>query len=195
MAKKKQLSERKKQWIRENFYDIDPSTLNAIELAYYNKVKSGKARAKKAIRINGKYLSGEILDIVSKVAIAKGKSTQRYIDENREAIETLIHTGFTHVSKDIDKAIDVVSDMKRKTVEVNTGNGIVRMSKQDAIERLSMFQRHVKSTTNVVMIATTVKTYKNNKIEITIPEDYDDYEGPDLIEFLDEYPDLYYVRS
>jgi hypothetical protein len=197
MRKPKQLSEKRKQWMRKNFSGIDPGNLANLERSYYNKIKAGKARAKKAIRIEGKYLSGEILDIVAKVAVSKGKTTQEYIDENREAIVTLIHTGYTHVSKDIDKAIDVISDMKRKTVEVDTGNGIVRMTKQEAIEQLSTFQQHVKSTTNIVMAATTIKTYKNNKIEITIPDqsDYEDLEGVDLIEFLDGFPELFYIRS
>lgn len=191
----KKLSDKRKKHLRENFDKINKAKLSKAEISYYNKIKAGKARSKKAIRIQGKYLSGEIVDTIAKVAHSKGKKLQTYIDENTEAIVKLIEAGSTHVSKDIDKVIEIISGMKRKTVSVNTGKKIKKMTKSETIAELSAFQQHVKSTTKIVMLATNVEVFKNNKIQITIPEDYDDYQGSELVEYLDEFDDIFYVES
>jgi hypothetical protein len=199
MPKRKQkapkLSDKRRAYLKANFDRINPAKLSKAETYYYNKIKAGKARARKALRIEGKYLSGAIVDTIAKVAKSKKKNLQEYINENTKELVALIETGYTHVFKDIDRAIDIINDLRRKTVEVDTGNGIVRMSKHEAIELLSVFQQHVKSNTRVVMLATTVKTFKNNKIRITIPEGFEDYVGQDLIDFLDEDSDIFYVQS
>jgi hypothetical protein len=192
---KKKPSDKRKEYLKQNFAKVKPETLSQVDRNYYNKIKAGKARAKNAIRIEGKYLSGEIIDTIAKVAHSKGMKIQDYINANKEAIINLIEVGYTHVSKDIDKAIEIVNNLKRKTVEVDTGNGIVKMTKSEAINEMSAFQQHVKSTTHIVMIATDVKSFKKNKIRVTIPEGYEDYTGDELTEFLDDFEDIFYVES
>jgi hypothetical protein len=193
--KKFVLSEKRKKFLKRNFEKVRPDSLSKAELSYYNKIKAGKTRAKKAIRIDGRYLSGAIIDVIAQVAHRKGVSIQKYIDENKEAIIKLIEEGYTHTFKTIDNAIDIVNNLKRKTVEVDTGNGMVRMGKNETIALLSEFQQHVKSTTNIVMLATNVKVFKNNKIRLTIPENFPEYIGENLKDYLDEFEDIHYIES
>lgn len=199
MPKKINLSQKKKDHIRYNFHKIDKSNLSKEEQRYYTLVNNGKQSAKKNVRFEGQYLSrkSELYKIVEKVADKKGLDVQTYLDTNKDHVEQLVEQGATTVFKRVDSAIDITNDLSRKTVLVDTGNGIVRMSKNDAIEKMALFQQYVASNSSIVMISTKMKTFLNGKVGMTIPdpEDYEGLEGEELENFLDQFDDLHYIVS
>lgn len=193
--KKLQINQERKNFIKENFSTIKKSSLSGDDLRYYNLVGAGKQRAKNSVRFEGKFISGEIVDIARKIAKAKHISLNKYLDENKEAVRNFIESGYVETSKQIENSIDILLNSKKKTVEVDTGNGIVRMGRKEAIKRLAEFEQHIKTSTNVAMIATHVKVFKTGKIRLTIPDDFEEYDGDELIDYLDLYDGLDYVES
>lgn len=184
MAKKINLSERQKKFLKDNFSKVNTDSLSADRLRYYNLIRAGKARAKKAIRIEGKYLTGEITDIMRQVAKKKGMSVKEYAEANKAAILNLINTGSTETFVSIEKAIELISSAKAKYVYVDDGNGEVKMKKNEAIELLARFEQHVKSTTNTVMLSVLVTIFKNGRIKIVIPSGFEKISGEELINYM-----------
>lgn len=193
--KKLNISESRKNYIKSNYGKIKKSELTKEEKIYYTLVENGKKSAKNNVRFEGKYLSGEIIDIAKKVAKNKGLSLDTYLHSHKDQVIKFIDSGYIVTSKQIDNSIDILHNSKRKTVLVDTGNGIVRMNKRQAIEKLALFEQHVKSNSNVVMLATKVRKYKNGKLQVSIPEDFEDYTDSDLVDYLNEFDAIDYVES
>jgi hypothetical protein len=196
MTRKINISQVRKEELKNS--DLSKKQINQLsneEKRYYQLIENGRKSAKSNVRFEGKYLAGKIVEISQKVADRKNLSLDEYFRQNREAVNELIEKGFTHTSKNIDNAIDQISAMKRKTIEVDTGDGIVRMDKKKAIEQLSLLENHLKSQANVAYLATIVKVFKNGKIRVTIPEDFEDYFGDDLFDYLDTFDEIDYATS
>lgn len=195
-SKKIKLSQSRKDYIKKNFAKLKKANLSGESLRYYNLIKAGKKSAKQNIRIKGKYVGGRIKEIIIKIAKARNISPQKYIDENIEAVTGLIERGYTTISKNIDRTIELVANSRRKKVEVSDGEGGTKnMDKLEVIESLAMFQNYVKSNSNIVMLAVKVKTFPSGKIAITIPTGYRGKRGERLIEYLEEFPDIDIVIS
>jgi hypothetical protein len=197
MSKKLRVSQSRREYIKNNFSNLDKSNLKGDEKRYYTLVENGKNSASKNVRFEGKYLAGNIVDIAHKVAERKGMSLDDYLHTNRDQVNMLIESGYTQTSKQFDKAIDVVSNLKRKTVEVDTGDGIVRMTKMQAIEQLAFVEQYVKSNSKTAMIATKVKVFKNGKVRVTIPniDVMIEMTNEELEEYLDGYDDIDIIVS
>jgi SNF2 family DNA or RNA helicase len=218
MGKKINLSQNKKDFLKKNFDKIKKPELSGEQLRYYILIENGKRRAKNSVRYEGRYLSGEILNIIQKVADRKGISLNRYLDQNKEDVGMLIESGFTQIFKRVDAVIDLVAASKKRTIEiVRDPEGIIihKVRKLDAIAELSEFQNYVKGNSDIVELLIKVKIFKTGKIRIALPwkrkqrgedldigEDnepdvpfYEDYEGEALTDFLDDYDDIEYIES
>lgn len=174
MGKKIQLSNRTKEAIKRDVETINPDRLNKEERRYWQLVVNGKNSAAKNVRFEGKYLAGHIVNVIEKVAEKKGLSIDNYLEANRDAVNSLIEKGYTETERRPDTVIDLVSNMNRKTIEMDTGNGIVRVSKEQAMQAIANLQQALSSSSTVVHIALPVKLFKNNKVRITMPYE-DDY--------------------
>lgn len=190
------LSSERKEFLKTNFNSIVPGALkSADELRYYNLIKAGKMRAKNSIRLEGKFLSGEIVNIIKKVAEKKGLSLKKYIDLNSADIIKLIESGFTQVWKEFDKAIDLVGNGRKKIFFIDDGNGLIKMLKIEVIEQLALLENYAKSSSDIVAIFTLVKVYKTGRMELTIPQDYDGYSYDSLYDYLDLFDGIDYIIS
>ena len=196
MGKKLNVSQTRRNEIKENFSSIKKSELNKDERRYYVLVENGKRSARNNVRFEGRYLGGEILDIARKVADRKGLSLDDYLSQNREAVNSFIEHGFTSHERAIDKTIDSLAAIKRKTVEVDDGNGIVKIPRAEAIERLAKLEQFASSNTTIVAIAPQFKHYKTGKFRIVVPppEYYEDFSAEEFKEMLDELG-IFYVDS
>lgn len=195
MGKRLKISERTKAKIKAGFSKIKKSSLKGDSLRYYNLIRAGKARAK-APRFKGQFLSGKMVEMVEKIAKQKGVSVKKYLDENKLAVNALIESGYTGTFKPVDAAIDIVTAYKGRYILVYDGDGIVKLKKSETILRLAEFQMFVFSTTLVVMLATFVRVYESGKLGLCVPADYDQYEGTEMIAYLDLFPDdIFYIIS
>lgn len=195
MSNKINLSEKRKQFLKQNFDKLNKEDLKKDEQRYFQLILNGKNRLKRAVRFEGKFISGEVVEISKKIAEKKGISVQRYFDDNKEAVRQYIESGFTELSKNPERAIDVLRASNKRHVLVNDGNGLVRVPRNEAILRLALFEQHIKTNSNVVYMETNVRVYSDGKLQVTIPVDFQNYEGDELIDYLDEFDELTYVES
>lgn len=189
------LTDKQKQYLKDNFSKVKKSTLKGDRLNYYNRIAAGKKRAANTIRIEGKYFTGEIVDILKKIAKKKKMKLQDYIDQNHDAIVNFIDTGTTETYMNVDRAIDLISSLQSKYIFVDDGNGETRMKRNEAIQLLARFEQHVKSTTNVVMLAVLVRIHKNGKVVVVIPTAFENYEGDELIDYMLEIDGIDFIES
>lgn len=197
MGRKPQLTTSRKEYLKENFDSINKADLpNKDEQWYYSLIANGKKSAKRNIRFEGKYLSGQIVEVISKVAERKKLSLKKYLEQNREGVHTLIDQGYTVTERRPDAVNDLIAGQKKKTVEVDDGNGITRISKAEAIERIVKLQQFAASNTTIVSLGINTKVFTNNRVRVTIPspEFYEDMTPEEFEEMLDELG-IYYVKS
>jgi len=165
------VSDEARQFIKENFADLDPAALPAPERSYYNKIKAGKARASSGYRVDGRYIGGEVLNMIESVSARKGITPDEYIDDNREAIVDMIQSGYTRSEgKTPDSVIDLVNNSRRKYFEVETQDGIKRVTKAEAIELIATAQQYVTSNTTIVNLGLPVRVYTSGKVRVTVPD-------------------------
>lgn len=160
------------------------------------KVKAGKAAAKKNLRFQGRFISGKIVEVVKSVARKKRVKIQDYLNQNKEAVLALIESGFTQTAKTAEAASEIVEDLRARTVQVDTGNGIVRQSKAEAIKDIQLLKQYAASNTTIVALSIPVKIFLDNRTRITVPnpEDYEDMDGEDFENMLDDLG-IWYVKS
>jgi len=198
MANKNKLnvSQTRRNEIKENFSNISKSDLTGDEKKYFTLVENGKRSAKNNLRFEGRYLGGEIVDIVRKVAERKEMDVQDYLTENRAAVHNLIEHGAIEQERRIDATIDSLAAIKRKTIEVDDGNGITRMRRVDAIEALAKLEQFAASNTTIVGIGLSFKVFKDGHIRVKIPppEFYEDFDADQFEEMLDELG-IFYIKS
>lgn len=201
--RKLQVSEERKRFIKENFNalkNFDNQKLKGDEALYFSRIAGGKKAAKKNLKYKGKYLGGELFQIVQKVATKKGLSAREYLSKNEAAVDMLLESGFTSTSKRVDDIISIIQNQKRKTIEVEDrdGNVFKRFTKQKAIENLAMLQQLVASNTTVVEMGLNVSVFVNGKIRVQMPVISDaDFEEADEenIDAMLEDSDAFFVKS
>lgn len=165
------VSDKAKAFIKENFAELDPAALPAPERSYYNRIKAGKARAASAYRVNGRYIGGEVLTMIESVSTRKGITPDEYIEENRDAIVDMIESGYTRSEgKTPDSVIDLVSNSRRKYFEVETQDGVQRVTKAEAIELIATAQQYITSNTTIVSVGLPVRVYTSGKVRVTVPD-------------------------
>lgn len=167
---KSNLSDERRKWIRDNFHSIDPATLTPDELYYYNKIKAGYIRAKKAVRFEGRFIGGEILDILRAVAKRKNVSLKEYLTDNSEQVHNFLNTGSTTNHRRPDSVNDIIENSRRRYVYIKDGNGIVRHTKADAIARVADLMQFVSSSQNITGVALPITVTASGSISITVPD-------------------------
>jgi len=201
--RKLQVSEERKRFIKENFNalkNFDNQKLKGDEALYFSRIAGGKKAAKKNLKYKGKYLGGELFQIVQKVAAKKGVSAREYLQKNEGAVDMLLESGFTSTSKRVDDIISIIQNQKRKTIEVEDrdGNVFKRFTKQKAIENLAMLQQLVASNTTVVEMGLNVSVFVNGKIRVQMPvisdADFEEADEESIDEMLEE-SDAFFVKS
>lgn len=182
--------------MKANFDSLKKSQLEGDELRYYKLIENGKRSARQNIRFEGKYLGGEIVDIIRKVAEQKDMSVKEYLKANEDAVNNLIESGYTMQERRIDSTIDSIAAIKRKTVEVDNGETVERMTRAEAIERLAKLEQFAASNSTIVSIAINFKLYKTGKIRVTLPtpESYEDMTAEEFEDMLDELG-IFYIKS
>jgi len=197
MANKIQLSQRTKDAIKGNFDSVPFEKLNKEEKRYYNLVKAGKARAATGLKIKGKYLPVWLADKFQKVAERRGMTTKEYIEKNKNEVERFAETGFMiSAPKRHDVVIEVLE--QKKSVFVDTGNGIVRVSNFEAIQMIMQLAQHCFSTSNIVLLLFRMTMYISGKIQITCPEqnDYINLIGEQFTDYLLDFaPEIQFIES
>lgn len=202
MAKKKlsrkiKLSQRTKDAIKGNFDSVPFDKLSAEEKRYYNLVKAGKARAATGLKIKGKYLPIWLAENFKKVADKRGMTVKEYIEKNRADVEKFVKEGFTvSPPKPHEVVIEVLE--KKRSVEVDTGNGIVKVSNIKAIEMVQQLAQHAYSTTNIVVLLLRMTMYISGRLQISCPEynDYSNLIGEDFTDYLSNFePEIQFIES
>jgi DNA-binding PadR family transcriptional regulator len=198
MANKNKLnvSQSRRNEIKENFSSIRKSELTGDEKKYFTLVENGKRSARNNLRLDGRYLGGEIVDIIKKVAERKEMPLQDYLNENREAVHNLIDKGAIEQERRIDATIDSLAAIKRKTIEVDDGNGVTRMKRVDAIEALAKLEQFAASNTTIVGIGLSFKVFKDGHIRVKIPppEYYENFDADEFEQMLDDLG-IFYIKS
>lgn len=198
MANKNKLnvSQARRDEIKENFSTLNKSNLSGDEKKYYTLVENGKRSARNNLRFEGRYLGGEIVDIIKKVAERKEMKLQDYLNANAVAVHNLIDKGAITQDRRIDATIDSLAAIKRKNIEVDDGNGISLMKRVDAIEQLARLEQFAASNTTIVQIGLKFSVYKDNHIRITIPppEYYENFTPEEFEEMLDALG-IFYIKS
>lgn len=163
------VSQKAKAFIKDNFAGLDPDTLPQQERRYYNLVKAGKARAKKAPRVEGRYIGGKVLELVEQVAERKGVSVKEYLADHSEEVADMVNNGYIkHEGKRSDSVVELLEASRRKYIEVETQHGVKRVPKLEAIEALKLFEQFSASNTTIVQLGVPVRVYESGKIRITI---------------------------
>lgn len=201
MPKKINLSARTKQAIKDRYTELvkSPATLaklNDDERAYFNKVKGGKTRAASSIRYEGKFLGGEVVNLINRVADRKGVTIEQYMETNSKAVEGMIERGYEAISKNPEDTSDIIKGYRRRKLDVDTGNGIVKMDKLTAIQNVQLLQQWAKSNTAIAALGIDVKIYKTGRIGATIPEPatYQDMTPKQFKQLLDDLG-IWYIES
>ena len=198
MANRKKLdvSEAKRNDIKQNFESINKSSLKGDALKYYTLVENGKRSAKNNLRFEGRYLGGEIVPIIRKVAERKEIPVQEYLNQNRSEVIGLIHRGYTTHERAVDATIDTIASQRRKTLEVDDGNGANIMRKEQAMENLAKLQQFAATNTHIVALAPKVRLYKSGLLRVTVPppEVYENMNAEQFKQMLDDLG-IFYVES
>lgn len=146
MIKKKKvsfskLSEKFKENTRKNFDSVKPGKLGKVQLAYYNKVKAGKARAAQAYTDRGgKYCKLPMQFIEKYIHPAmrnqgleiNSKTVSKYLkqDNNFETAKNLFENSsvtWTYNPNSIDKALNTF----KGNILVNDGNGLIQVNSDE----------------------------------------------------------------
>lgn len=200
MAKKINLSQEVKNYLKQNFDTVRAARLSKDELSYYNKIKGGKAAARKALRIGGKFLSKDspILEYIEPIARSKGLTVKRYLLENRESVQNFIDNGYDIAQRRSESYMNDLEQMKTKYVYVEDSEGNVkRMSRIQVMKNIADLKQKASSLSTIVSIAIKTKVYLDGKIVYVMPstEEIEDIEtGEDLINILDNH-DCAYIES
>lgn len=195
MAKVK-LSQERKEFLKTNFDSLKKSELSGEDRRYWTLINNGRNRVKKAVRFEGKFIGGELVGTLQKVAERKGISLKSYLKENEREVEKLIESGYTYLQKQPETVIDAIHSSTKKTVEVWDGESVKRVSKMEAIERIANLQQWAASNTTMVQLGIMTKFYLSGKIRINLPpaDSFDDMNEEEFENLLDEL-EIWYVKS
>jgi len=201
--RKLNVSDERKEFIKKNYNalkNFSNQKLMGDERLYFARIEGGKKAAKRNVKYKGKYLGGELFEIVKKVADKKGLTPREYLNKNESAVDMLLESGFTSTSKRVDDIISIIQNQTRKTIEVEAPDGTVykRVSKQKAVENLAMFQQLIASNTTVVEMGLNVSVFLNGKVRVQMPlisdADFEEADEESLTELLEE-SDAFFVKS
>lgn len=209
MAKKKpgkiRLSDKTKQKIKDNFDSIDPKDLSKNKLRYYWVVKGTKAAQAKREAIERQYITvdgeryyGKVAAIIKGLASEAGEKVSDHIEKHKSFIKNVIKENYDRNPKHIDNIVELIEKSRKKTVWINTGDGRVEMSKQDAIAQLVLFNNFVKTNSTIVDMTIQRKVRFDGTLEIEIPlyESYgdEDFDQGDIEDLLDDF-DIFFIDS
>ncbi|HEX7904829.1 MAG TPA: hypothetical protein VF487_13215 [Chitinophagaceae bacterium] len=197
MGKKILLSQRTKDAIKRDFSKLDPKRLNKDELAYYNKVKAGKKRHKGAILFQGRYVGGDILRMAEKIAPKKGLTVQEYFNKHNDEVKRFLEGAPLGDEKSPDALIDLVSNLKSKTVRIQDDDGnIERWEKNEVIETLSLIEQFAASNTDIAFLGIPVSIRHDSSIVISLPaQDEFMYTDAELFEDVLDSFGISYIKS
>lgn len=195
MKNKKQLSDKRKDQLRNKYGEIKPR--NKEEQQYLNKIKAGKQRAKNSLRDNsGKYITRQLKEqVVKNLAAAKGvssrteKNKQKQIDEifreanitpkelktffelNRDTYEKMVTTGSTKdVFRHYDQLKKDIADYKGKIYGKDKDGNIQPLSKEQAGKMIDLVNNYFKNNFKIVDWAIKPELTFNGKMILTIPD-------------------------
>lgn len=207
MAKKIQLSNRTRQRIKDNFAKIKPASLKKNELAYYNKIKAGKARAATAFKdSSGKYYPKQFVkEQIIDVAKEMGISPRAVYNNFKDDIENVFRTGKIDWSIN-ERGINKIEKTYRyKTAQVETSPGVFEDRTTEEIkEAFAELKQHLQWKANragttvaaVIVHTTRDKSGKNLKIQIPDKSQFQGMSFEEIIEYLEEeFPDITVITS
>lgn len=196
MSRKVNLTPSRKSYLKENFNRIKKNDLTKEEQRYYTLIENGKKRAKNSVRFEGRYLGGEIVELIKKAAKNRGVSVEAYMNQHKEAIVGMMESGFTETSKSPEDTIDLIASLAKRTVEVDTGDGIVRLKRFDVIKEITALMQFAKSNSTIAALGITIKIFESGKVRVEMPleETYEDMNAEEFEDLLDMIG-VWYVKS
>lgn len=150
------------------------------------KKKTKKSETIKPVIIDGKKLTGEIVKLVNESARGKKQSVNKFVRENKEAIKKIAEANFIDFDVRIDELITYIQTINKRTFFIDDGNGVTKHSKKEVIQKIMDYVNYVKSNSNIDFIMPHAVIKYNGTITVDIPDGYDDYEGEELENFLEE---------
>ena len=117
------ITEEQKAQIKANFYLInaeklkdaaknDPAAKEALK--YYNRIKAGKLRYSKAIKINGKIVASTFQKQIERDAKGQGMTLKEYWEKNRRIIADFYENGYITKKK---KATEIFKLAEEKSAK------------------------------------------------------------------------------
>jgi hypothetical protein len=210
MAKRK-LTPKLKDYLYANRFKVKQSDYTGEALEYLLRLrratKAAKTRKAKIAKVGKTTIpqDSELYEIIEKSAALKGQTVERFINENRKAIEKLKKDGKIVLSRSTDYAISDINKLpKRNKVYIN-GNPVSKGDAMYAIQELSSTSARVSNIVNVnyeLSYDLTGDLY----IEMPMPEQYeellesfddmsDEEQDESWEEFLKQFEDIVYMKS
>lgn len=191
------ISQSRKDFLKANFDSVKKSDLQGDEKRYWTLINNGKNRSKKGVRFEGRFIGGELVETIKKVAEKKGVSVNTYLKQNSEEVERIIESGYTFLQKQPETVIDAIHGSGRKTIEVFDGESVRRVPKMQVIERIVKLQQWAASNTTMVQLGIPTRLYLSGKIRVNLPpsSDFSDDMDEEGFEALLEELEIWFVKS
>lgn len=210
MAKKKKLTDRLREKIKEEYGSLKLSDYQGEALAYLKQVKQlAKARKKKAKKKKDSTAKieeleipkdSQLYEIVSKGAKLKKMTVRQFVKKYRKELEGLMKDGDFVVQRETEYLIGDINHMKTGTsVFVNDGNGYTKIPKKRDIYDIQTFTQHIMSNSDIFLLVYRVHYKLNGDLShyLPDPEEYEEaIEEEDIMSMLDGYyPEITYLKS
>ena len=204
MAKKINISQKRKDEMKISFSSLQKSSLIGDEKRYYQLIENGKNAAKNTPKIRGRYLSGNLLTMTKKFAANNDLTPVQYVAKYNKQVTDMYDKGYTALYRSPENLVADIDNNAYKTVTFKDNKGRTeRVSNEEAALRVVLFQQFMVSNFNVVWLTPMTRYFENGRTEITLPTDaelvrmqdkYESLNEDEQDEFLNDFLDDYQIE-